>query len=410
MLEIMPKKMTKEEFVEKANRKHGIGRFCYDESVYNGSMKQMMIKCNVCGTTFPQTPNAHLSGRGCPTCGRMAAKEKTTLTKDEFLKRANDVWGDLCDYSESIYINSYTPIIVKCNIHNKTFKVRPSAHITQKVGCKLCAIDRRRIALSHPHKSIEEIKEELKEKCGELYELIDFNEYTGVNQVVKVFCKRCGNIFEKTISSLLGGHGCNTCTRKSLQERFIGKSNVKAKRLVYGVGINDIQDCAIGNTCYEIWHGILQRTVNEKYKSSHKAYKDASICDEWLLLSNFKAWYDEHYIEGWCIDKDLLGLNTKKYSPETCCFVPIEINSALTREKFSRGLPIGVMKKKGKFIAVCRHKFLGTFNTVKDAEKAYLKEKKKRIIELANKWKDKIEPRAYNALINLDIKKFFNNK
>lgn len=399
--------MTKEEFVEKANRKHGIGRYCYDESDYQGSMKPLLIRCNVCGEIFPQTPNVHLSGRGCPVCGRNSAKKKTTLTREAFLTRAKGVWGDLCDYSETIYVNSYTPIIVRCNIHNKPFKVRPSAHITRKCGCNLCAIDRRRIALSHPHKTLREITTELKEKWGDLYDFPDFTEYTGVNQVIKVFCKRCKIVFEKSISSLLDGRGCSSCTRDSLRERFLGKPNVNARRLVFGVGVNDVSDCANGNTCYEIWHSILQRTVNEKYKSSHKAYKDASVCDEWLLLSNFKKWFDKHYIDGFCIDKDLLGFNNKIYSPDTCCMIPSEINNALTRKKRERELPIGVMKYKDKFKAVCRLKHLGIFDTVEEARNAYLKEKKKHLVELANKWKDKIEPRAYDALINLDVDKFF---
>lgn len=405
----MPKKMTKEEFVEKANRKHGIGRYCYDESNYQGSMKPLMIRCNMCGNVFPQTPNVHLSGCGCPVCGRISAKKKTTLTRKDFLIRAKGVWGDLCDYSETIYVNSYTPIIVRCNIHNKPFKVRPSAHITQKCGCKLCAIDRRRIALSHPHKTLVEITIALKEKWGNLYDFPDFTEYTGGNQVIKVFCKRCKNVFEKSISSLLNGQGCSSCTRESLRERFLGKPNYKAKHIVLGVGINDLDVCALGNKCYEIWHSILQRTVDEEYKSSHKAYQNATICDEWLLLSNFKLWFDEHYVDGYCIDKDLLGLNGKVYSPNTCCMIPSEINAAITRGKFERGLPIGVMRYKDRFKAVCRLKYLGIFDTVEEAKNAYLAEKKKRITELANKWKDKIEPRAYDALINLDVEKFFSN-
>jgi hypothetical protein len=50
---------------------------------------------------------------------------------------------------------------------------------------------------------------------------------------------------------------------------------------------------------------------------------------------------------------------------------------------------------------------LGTFNTIEEARSTYLKAKKEYTTKLANKWKDKIEPRAYDALINLDVDKFF---
>lgn len=234
--------------------------------------------------------------------------------------------------------------------------------------------------------------------------------YVNCRTVVSIMCKKCRNTFTQYPLMHLKGCGCNDCARKEIGIKSRGKPNYKAKHLVLGVGVNDLDVCARGNTCYEIWHSILQRTVNEEYKLSHKAYQDATVCDEWLLLSNFKLWFDEHYVEGYCIDKDLLGLNSKVYSPETCCMIPSEINTALTRGKFERELPIGVMQHKDKFKAVCRLKYLGIFDTVEEAKNAYLKEKKRYITELANKWKDKIEPRVYDALINLDVDKFFNNK
>lgn len=231
--------------------------------------------------------------------------------------------------------------------------------------------------------------------------------YVNCRTVVSIVCKKCRKTFTQDPMSHLKGCGCNDCARKEVGVKSRGKPNYKAKHLVLGVGINDLDVCARGNTCYEIWHSILQRTIDEKYKLLHKAYKDASICDEWLLLSNFKAWFDEHYVEGYCIEKDLLGLKSKVYSPDTCCFLPAEINSAITREKFERELPIGVMRYKDRFKAVCRLKYLGIFDTVEEAKTAYLKEKKRYITELANKWKDKIEQRAYDALINLDVDNFF---
>lgn len=257
------------------------------------------------------------------------------LTHEEFLARAISVHGDRYDYSNTLYVNYRTNVLIRCN--------------------------------------------------------------------------RCGKIFPQNPQSHLTGNGCRACAMKDVGIKNTGKPNYKAKHLVLGVGVNDLDVCARCNTCYEIWHSILQRTIDEKYKLLHKAYKDASICDEWLLLSNFKVWFDEHYVEGYCIDKDLLGLKSKVYSPDTCCFLPEEINAAITREKFKRELPIGVMKYKDKFKAVCRSKHLGFFNTVEESRNAYLKEKKKHLITLANKWKDKIEPRAYNALIKLDVENFFSN-
>ena len=47
----MPRK-TKEEFVEKANIKHGIGRYNYDQVIYISAMDKVRIMCNKCNNVF----------------------------------------------------------------------------------------------------------------------------------------------------------------------------------------------------------------------------------------------------------------------------------------------------------------------------------------------------------------------
>lgn len=59
--------LTTEKFVEKAKLVHG-ERYSYDKVVYTGTYNKVEITCNVCGTTFPQEPNSHLNGCGCPVC------------------------------------------------------------------------------------------------------------------------------------------------------------------------------------------------------------------------------------------------------------------------------------------------------------------------------------------------------
>lgn len=332
------------------------------------------------------------------------------MTYSEFLVKAKDAWGDVNDYSKSVYINSYTPISVRCVIHDHIYKVKPSLHLSKTQGCDLCAKENRKVLLSHPHKTFSQVKEELIAIWGDDYDFSKFTIYTGVNQKIEVFCKKCNSYFERSVGDLLNKRGCQKCARRLVGEKRENKPNKNARRLILGVGINDIDVCARNNKCYEIWHSILQRTVDEKYKMSHKAYSDATVCEKWLTLSNFNIWFDDNYIEGYNIDKDLLGCDKKEYSPETCVFIPNEINAAISREKRSRDLPIGVMRHKDRFKAVCIGNYLGIFDTVSEAREAYLKAKKEHITYLANKWKEKIEPRAYEALINLDVDNFFNNK
>lgn len=71
---------------------------------------------------------------------------------------------------------------------------------------------------------------------------------------------------------------------------------------------------------YYIWKAMIDRCYNKNNKS-YCTYgaKGVTVCEEWLNGYKFKEWYDENYIEGYEIDKDLSGLN--EYSPAGCRFV-----------------------------------------------------------------------------------------
>ena len=50
-----------------------------------------------------------------------------------------------------------------------------------------------------------------------------------------------------------------------------------------------------------------------------------------------------------------------------------------------------------------RSEYLGYFNTELEAFKAYKKAKEVFVKEQANKWKGKVDPRAYQALMNYTV-------
>jgi len=87
------------------------------------------------------------------------------------------------------------------------------------------------------------------------------------------------------------------------------------------------------------------------------------------------------------LDKDILVLGNKVYSPETCRFVSLQVNCIFGDRKVSRGkYPQGVSLDKlrehttGKcFLSRCstagKHKNLGYFYTAREASQAYIKYK-----------------------------------
>lgn len=152
---------------------------------------------------------------------------------------------------------------------------------------------------------------------------------------------------------------------------------MKNKSLIYGVGINDadyVVSTADSTTVngkrkfynfrrcpyYTVWLEMLRRGHSDKEKSRHGSYKDVTVCKEWHLFSNFKAWMEQQDWEGKQLDKDILIRGNRVYSPEACCFVPSQINCCLLDSKGSRGeYPLGVCLITGAENRVNRYKSEG---------------------------------------------------
>jgi hypothetical protein len=224
------------------------------------------------------------------------------------------------------------------------------------------------------------------EKAGKVHgDKYDYSKVEYVNSVTKVciVCPIHGE-FWQTPNKHLGGKGCYFCGRK-----------VKCTT-IFGVGINDACDC--DQRIYKKWMSMLKRCYNPKYEGKN-SYIGCEVCDEWKSLSNFEIWYKENNGKHeWELDKDLLSKGHKAYSPLTCCFIPHEINSALTLKKKNNGLPVGVSKYGNKYVAKMNSNHLGYYDTIEDAFSAYKKAKEEHIKALADKWKDKLEPRVYEAM------------
>jgi hypothetical protein len=164
---------------------------------------------------------------------------------------------------------------------------------------------------------------------------------------------------------------------------------------------------------YIKWRGAIERCYSPNYYIKRPSYKGCSVAEEWHNFQVFAKWFEKNYnpkvMEGWHLDKDILVKGNKVYSPETCCFVPSEVNALLIKNKGIRGdLPIGIERKKsGKFLALCSkgklNERIGLFNTPEEAFNAYKIAKEAYIKEVADKWKDQIDPKVYQALINYKV-------
>ena len=124
------KKLTSEEFIERANIIH-CNKYDYSKTEYINTETKVCIICPEHGEFF-QTPHSHIIGQGCPYCG--GSKK---LTSEEFIKKAKKVHDDRYDYSKVEYINTETKVCIICPEHGEFWQT-PHNHIGNKQGCPSC--------------------------------------------------------------------------------------------------------------------------------------------------------------------------------------------------------------------------------------------------------------------------------
>lgn len=182
---------------------------------------------------------------------------------------------------------------------------------------------------------------------------------------------------------------------------------------VFGVGYigQGIYKTTIDNKItkvYNTWKGVLERGYDKKCHERHPTYVDCKVYELWHNFQNFAKWYENNYIEGFHLDKDILIKGNKIYSPETCCFVPQEINALFTSCKAVRGkYPIGVTKKGNKYEARVNkngdRESQGLFDTPEEAFQAYKTAKELWIKEVADKWRGQIAEPCYEAMYAYEV-------
>lgn len=183
------------------------------------------------------------------------------------------------------------------------------------------------------------------------------------------------------------------------------------KRTVYNIGFRgegpyEITKSGERTKASAIWKGMLQRCYRRLGGS--KSYEGVTVCEEWHNFQNFAKWFYEHYQEGFDLDKDILVKGNKVYGPETCCIVPKPINYLFMKCDKKRGdYPIGVSLVHNRFQVTLR-KYGKTFNigrytTIEEAFNRYKECKEDYIKEMADKWKEVLSDRVYQAMYNYKV-------
>lgn len=167
---------------------------------------------------------------------------------------------------------------------------------------------------------------------------------------------------------------------------------------------------------YEIWKQMIYRCYSSTCKYKRMTYKTTTVCNDWLEYQVFAEWCnsrEDFKYDGYHLDKDLLCKGESLYSPDTCCFLPKEINGFLTIRQSDRGdLPVGVTSTayaplKPYMVQICNpergKRESKLFANVDDASNWYTNRKEELARYLANRYKDRISIEAFNALNNFNL-------
>ena len=222
----MKKRLTKEEFIERAKEIHG-NKYDYSKVEYKNYGTKVCIICPIHGE-FWQTPCNHLYGKGCNKCAKLARGLQKRKGVDGFIEEARKIHGDKYDYSKVNYVNNHTKVCIIC--HEKDsfgeehgeFWQTPQHHL-KKHGCPKCAKRFRRRA--------EDFIKESKRVHGDKYDYSKV-EYINTDTKVCIVCPQHGEFWQLPLAHLRG-QGCPKCADiKNGLKRILGKDEF-LKRATY---------------------------------------------------------------------------------------------------------------------------------------------------------------------------------
>ena len=248
------KKSNTEDFIEKSINIHG-DKYCYSLVKYKSVTTKVKIICKIHGE-FLQTPNNHLNKQGCYKCKNNLQKSNL----DDFIKKSIEKHSDKYDYSKVEYVNVRTDIIIICKKHGE-FLQKPTKHINGN-GCMKCKIDKNTL-------TTDEFIQKSINIHGNKYDYSLVN-YKYTNRKVIIICEEHGN-FLQTPMTHLRSTGCPKCGTKFgiMEGKWLDGYNIDKKNRQFRIGryIVDGYD-PITNTVYEFngdfWHGNPNRYASNE--------------------------------------------------------------------------------------------------------------------------------------------------
>lgn len=236
----MSKKLTTEEFIEKAKKVHE-DRYDYSNVKYVNNRTVVNLICKEHGS-FKQRPMNHLNGNNCKKC----VIKLQTLTTDDFITRSKILHFNKFDYSLVKYVKCNKKIKIICPIHGE-FEQISSEHLRGR-GCYSCAKDNEKLSIKDFEKKANEVHSFRYD-----YSLVD---YKGNKIKIDIICLSHG-IFKQIPNAHLNGQGCLKCNCLSTEEIILKAKKIHGDRYDYSkVNYKNINE-KIEIICLK--HGVFEQ-------------------------------------------------------------------------------------------------------------------------------------------------------
>jgi group I intron endonuclease len=209
----MPRPISQEEAIARFRQQHG-DRYDYSRMRYESSAKKVEVVCQEHGAFFI-APQHHWDGAGCSKC----AFERARTTKDGFVERAKQFFGERYDYSLFEVLPPFGhKIPIRCCVHEVVFEQEARNHMRGHVGCPECkslklAGPRGERGALHPAGLLTmKFIERARQVHGERYDYSHF-VYTTSSAKGVIVCRQHGE-FSQSPGNHLSGSGCPVCARE----------------------------------------------------------------------------------------------------------------------------------------------------------------------------------------------------
>lgn len=255
--------------IEQEGRKLYGNKYSYEEINYVNNYTKVKIYCNNCKKFFWKEPEYFLqtsktSSPGCPNCSYKERERR--LGRDniwcKLKKELENKFGDRCDYSETVYVNSRTKIRFYCKVCKEYIEEKIGEHIKSPCGCPKCS---KIIAGEKIRSNKENFIKKAEEIHGKIYDYSEV-EYTTNDKKVKIYDPEREEYFWQTPNRHLSGEG-NPNRSGSKGEKII--KNWIASNKVFSEKENN----------YEFQYKVIGKIEGRNTD---------------IVIIDFKVWYNNH--------------------------------------------------------------------------------------------------------------------